>query len=109
MFLKGFDGSKRSFRAIKQEMVIRIGFISLGPNLIALLAPSCAPINAPIAIENAMGSIIEPFSAKIVSDPILHEAFANFVYDMAFVIPCPRRITNEAMKKEPTPGPKIPS
>ncbi|MNJ74871.1 hypothetical protein D3C77_718720 [compost metagenome] len=57
----------------------------------------------------AIGQIITPLVIKTDREPRLHEALASLVKLMARIMPKPQSSTNPTIKKEPTPGPNIPS
>ncbi|MNL29858.1 hypothetical protein D3C87_1515640 [compost metagenome] len=92
-----------------QQTTINMGLINRGPTRTAARAPNWAPRKAAKAMAIATGQIITPLVIKTDRAPRLQEALASLVKLMARIMPRPQRSTNPTIKKDPTPGPKIPS
>lgn len=79
------------------------------PFFIAKFAPNFAPNICMTPITMPIFQLIAPKARKTANAPRLEAKFKSLVWAVAFSTPYPAKEMKASIKKEPVPGPNIPS
>ena len=77
--------------------------------LIKKFEPIRAPINCPAIITKAIGNITSPKYKKTDNEPTLVAKLSALAFAVASIKLLPHNATPLTVKKDPVPGPNIPS